>query len=72
MKDHKFKVGDIVGHSYSKEYTGEVHDVRNDVNGYDYFVRFIDENDDSYGAIPVMKDWFKEEVLTRRAESDYE
>lgn len=64
-KQHKFKVGDLVGHNYSQEYEGEVHDVRDDPLGYDYFVRFIDPNDSTNGNVPAAKDWFKEDVLVK-------
>ena len=34
----RFKVGDLVRHNYSTQYEGEIHDVRNDPSGYNYFV----------------------------------
>lgn len=58
MSKHKFKVGDIVTHDYSG-YEGEIHDVRDDPKGYDYFVRFVDGDN----PVPVAKDWFKESIL---------
>lgn len=66
-KTHKFKEGDTVYHTHSEPGTvGEIHEVRDDPSGYDYFVRFINEDDGSHGAVPVAKDWFKEEVLRRK------
>lgn len=56
---HKYKIGDTVYHNYSG-YIGEVHDVQTEANGYDYFVRFLQHEDDS---IPVLKEWFQEKVL---------
>lgn len=61
-KRHKFKVGDFVTHDFSANWLGEIHEVRNDPNGYDYFVRFVDEDDD---PVPVAKDWYKESVLVK-------
>lgn len=61
-RTHKFKVGDFVKHDYSDEYeVGEIHDVRTDDRGYDYFVRFQREDN----PVPVAKDWFVEAVLIK-------
>lgn len=65
-KQHKFNVGDTVKHDYAEPgVIGEIHDVRDHPNGYDYFVRFINEDDETHGAVPVAKDWFKEKVLIK-------
>lgn len=60
-KRHKYKEGDTVYHDYSG-YIGEIHDVRDDPNGYDYFIRFVEYEDDS---VPVAKDWYQEKVLIK-------
>lgn len=60
-----FKVGDTVYHDYSGN-IGEVHEIRDNPDGYNYFVRFLEHEDD---LVPSMKDWFKAEVL-RHAPKD--
>jgi hypothetical protein len=70
MKKHKFKIGDIVTHDFSSNFTCEIHDVRNNREGYDYFIRWIDPDDENQGAIPIAKDWYQESALLLVDQSD--
>lgn len=59
-KRHKYQAGETVYHDYSV-CIGEILEVRDDPQGYDYFVRFLKRENDS---VPVAKNWYQENVLT--------